>query len=94
MKPVIQIQWIKKDLSERWYTLIKVEEQSKNFSRKKKIKKLMKKVKNAREKSMKDRMLLLFELGKKMEKDRMKEENKFDKTLAWRIYKSFAVTYP
>ena len=42
----------------------------------------MKKVKNAREKSMKDRMLLLFELGKKMEKDRMKEENKFDKTLA------------
>ena len=82
MKPITQIQRIKKDLSERRYTLVKVEEQSRNLSRKKRIKKMMKKVKKAREESTEDRMLLLFELRKKMGEDHMKEENKFNKTLA------------
>ena len=60
MKPIIQIQQIKKDLSKRQYILIKVEERSKILSWKKKIKKLMKKVKEAREELSKDRMLLLL----------------------------------
>ncbi len=39
-------------------------------------------------------MLLLFELGKEMEEDRMKGGNKYNKTLAQKIYKSFAAMYP
>ncbi len=71
----------------------KVEERSRNPSRKKKIKKLMKKVKEAREESSKEKILLLFELGKEMREDRMKGESKYNKTLTRRIYKSFATTY-
>ena len=42
----------------------------------------MKKVREAREKSTKERMLLLFELEKEMREDRMNGGNKYDKTLA------------
>ncbi len=91
MKPIIQIQQIKKDLSKRQYILIKVEERSKILSWKKKIKKLMKKVKEAREESLKERMLLFFELGKEIGEDKTKRGSKYDKTLAQRIYKSFAM---
>ena len=73
---------------------MKVEETSSKPSRKKKIKKLLKKVKEAREKLTKDKMLLLFELGKEMGEDYTKRRNKFDKTLAQRIYKSFVIMYP
>ena len=41
----------------------------------------MKKVKEAREESSKEKMLLLFELGKEIGEDRMKRESKYDKTL-------------
>ncbi len=41
----------------------------------------MKKVKKAREESLRERMLLLFELGKEMGEDRTKGGNKYDKTL-------------
>ena len=54
----------------------------------------MKKVKEARKESSQVRMLLLFDLGKEMGKDKIKGGNKYDKSLAWKIYKSFAVTYP
>ena len=54
---------------------------------------MIKKVKEAREESTKERMLLFFELGKEMGKDRVNGGNKFDKTLARRIYKSFKTTY-
>ena len=45
----------------------------------------MKKVKEAREESSKEKMLLLFELGKEMGEDRMKGKSKYNKTLARRI---------
>jgi len=54
----------------------------------------MKKVKEVRKESSQVRMLLLFDLGKEMGKDKIKGGNKYDKSLAWKIYKSFAVTYP
>ena len=94
MKPITQIQQIKSDLRERRYTLVKVEEINKNPSQKKRIKRLIKKVKKAREESTKERMLLSFELGKEMGEDRAKGGNKHDKTLAQRIYKNFETTYP
>src|SRR6266498_994011 len=94
MKPITQIQQIKSDLRERRYTLIKVKETSRNPSQKKRITKLMKKVKKAKEESSKKRMLLFFELGKEMGEDKAKGGNKYDKTLAWRIYKSFEIIYP
>ena len=72
----------------------KIEARRRNPFHKKKIKKLIKKVKEAREESSKERMLLLFELGKEMEEDRMKGGNKYNKTLAQKIYKSFAAMYP
>ncbi len=36
-----------------------------------------------REKSMKDKMLLLFTLEKEIDEDRVKERNKYDKLTAW-----------
>ncbi len=38
-------------------------------------------------------MLLLFELGKEIGEDLAKRRNKYDKTLAQKIYKSFVTTY-
>jgi len=93
MKLTTQIQQIKNDLRERRYILVKVEETSKNPSRKKRIKKLLKKVKKAREKSTKERMLLSFELEKEIGEDRVNRRKKYDKTLTQRIYKSFETTY-
>ena len=54
MKLMTQIQQIKNNLRERRYTLVKVEKISRNPSRKKRIKKLMKKVKEARGESTKE----------------------------------------
>ncbi len=51
----------------------------KNLSRKKKIKRLLRKVKKAREESTKERMLLLLELGKEMDEDNVKKGNRYDK---------------
>jgi len=42
----------------------------------------MKKVKEAREESTKERMLLSFELGKEIGENRINEGNKHNKTLA------------
>ena len=41
----------------------------------------MKNLKEAREESSKERMLLLFELGKEMGEDRVNGRNKFNKVL-------------
>ena len=38
-------------------------------------------------------MLLLFELGKELKEDYMKGENKHDKQVIQRIYKSFEKAY-
>ena len=81
MKPVTQIQRIKKDLSERRYILKKIEARRRNPFHKKKIKKLIKKVKEVKEESSKERMLFLFELGKEIEEDKTKGGSKYDKTL-------------
>ena len=62
--------------------MVKVKETSKNLSQKKRIKKLLKKVKEIREESTKERMLLSFELGKEIKEDRVNGRNKYDKTLA------------
>ncbi len=69
-------------------------ETSRNPFWKKRIKKLLKKVKEAREKSTKKRMLLSFELEKEIGEDRVNGGKKYDKTLAWKIYKNFEIMYP
>ena len=61
---------------------MKVKERSKNPSRKKRIKKLIKKVKEARGELTKEKMLLFFKLGREMREDRVNGRNKHDKTLA------------
>ena len=48
----------------------------------KRIKRLLRKVKRAEREFTKVRMLLLFELGKEMDKDSIREGTKYEKTLA------------
>ncbi len=87
-------QQIIKNIKEGQYSWEKVMKGEKNLSWAKKIKKLEKKIQKARKEFTKIRMLLLFELGKKLEEDYKNGGNKYDKHLAWRIYKSFEKTYP
>jgi len=54
----------------------------------------LKKVKEAKEESIKERMLLSFELEKEMGEERINRGNKYDKFLARKIYKSFTAMYP
>ncbi len=53
----------------------------------------MKKVREAKDELTKKRIMLLFELGKEMGDNRTNKRNKYDKTLARRIYKSFEAMY-
>src|SRR6266540_1852700 len=89
MRSTPQIQQIKNDIKEERYSLKKVEERGKNLFKKKKIKRLLRKVKEVREKSMKERMLLLLEFGKEIGEDNIKNENRYDIITAQKLYKSF-----
>ena len=60
----------------------RIEESERDPFRKKRVKKLLRKVMKVREKSMKDKMLLLFTLEKEIDEDRVKERNKYDKLTA------------
>ena len=89
MRSTSQIQQIKQDIEKEQYGLEKVIERERNSSRKKNIKRLLRKVKEAREESMKDRMLLLLEFGKEIGEDNIKNENRYDIITAQKLYKSF-----
>ena|SRR6266498_1008485 len=88
------IQQIKDDVQRKDYNLKKVNKSKKDPFRKKRVKKLLRKIRNKKEESTKDRILTFFELGKELGDDRTNGENKYDKNLARQIYKSFEKVYP
>ncbi len=57
------MQQIKNDIQRKDYNLKRVNEIEKDFSRKKRVKKLLKKIREEKKESTKDRMLIFFELG-------------------------------
>ena len=84
---------IKKDLQEGCYSLKKVLEEERDPSKVKRVKKLWKKIKKAKEKLIEEKMLLFFELEKELEEDYNRGRDKNDRLLAWRLYKSFEKSY-
>ena len=60
----------------------------------KRIKKLWKKIKKAKEELTEKKMLLFFELGKELGDNRTSGSNKNYKVTARRLYKSFEKSYP
>ena len=58
------IQWIKDNIQRKDYNLERVNENEKDPSRKKKVKRLLKKIREEKGELIKDRMLIFFELGK------------------------------
>src|SRR6266540_505199 len=88
------IQKIKADLQEGRYSLKRVPAGERNPFKAKRIKKLWKKIKMAKEESIEDKMLLFFELGKELEDERTQGGNKNYKVTARRLYKSFRKSYP
>ena len=54
---------------------------------------MLKKVKEVKEESTEERILLLLEFSKEMGEDNMKKENRYDTTTARRLYKSFEKMY-
>ncbi len=85
---------IKADLQEGWYSLKRVLEGERDPSRVKRIKKLWKKIKKAKEESTEEKMLLFFELRKELEDDNIRSRDKNERMLARRLYKSFEKSYP
>ena len=53
-------------------------ENEQDLFRKKKVKRLLKKIREEKGESTKDRMLTFFELGKELGDDRINGENKYD----------------
>src|SRR6266540_1855960 len=87
------IQKIKADLQEGRYSLKRVPAGERNPFKAKRIKKLWKKIKMAKEESTEEKMLLFFELGKELEDERTQGGNKNYKLTARRLYKSFRKSY-
>jgi len=54
----------------------------------------LRKIKEARGESMKERILLLLELGKAMDENNVKKGNKYDIATTRRLYKYFEKVYP
>ena len=88
------IQLVKNDIQRKDYNLKRVNESERDPSRKKRVKKLLKRISKEKGESTKDKILTFFELDKELEDDRMDEGSKYDKNLTRRIYKSFEKTYP
>ncbi len=84
---------IKADLQEGRYSLKQVPAGDRNLSRGKRIKKLQKKIKVAKEEFTEKKMLLFFELGKELRDDQTQGGNKNYKVIARRLYKSFGKSY-
>ena len=80
-------------MQEGCYSLKRVSAGERNPSREKRIKKLWKKIKAAKEESTEEKMLLFFELGKELKDDNMGSEDKNERILARRLYKSFEKSY-
>jgi len=87
------IQKIKTDLQEGHYSLKRVPAGERNPFRAKRIKKLWKKIKKAKEESTEDKILLFFELGKELGDEHTQGGNKNYKLTAQRLYKSFGKSY-
>jgi len=67
--------------------------EDRNLLRRKRITFLEKKINKLKQELTKDRMLLYFELRKELEEEYIKGGCKYDKTVARRIYQSFAKIY-
>ena len=72
----------------------KVIERDRDPSRRKRIKSLEKRIDKMKQESARDRILLHFKLGKELSEEYIKGGNKYNKTIARRIYQSFAKMYP
>src|SRR6266498_1952447 len=88
------VQKIKADVQGGHYSLKRISGEDRDPSRTKRIKKLWRKIKKAKEKTTKEKMLLFFELGKELGDEYTQGGIKNYKTIARRIYKSFGKTYP
>src|SRR6266540_1865376 len=88
------VQKIKADVQGGHYSLKRISEEYRDPSRTKKMKKLWKKIKKAKEESTEKKMLLLFKLGKELEEEYMRGGNKNYKMIARKLYKSFGKSYP
>ena len=75
------IQQIKDNIQRKNYTLKRVNKSEKNSFRKKNVKKLLKKIREEKGESIKDRMLIFFELNKELGEDQINGEKKYDKNL-------------
>ncbi len=89
-----QIQKIKTDIKEGWYSLKKVVKGERNPSRMKRIKKLIWEIKKIREELIEDKILLFFKLGKELGNEYTQNGNRNERILAHKVYKSFEKTYP
>ncbi len=76
------IQQIINDIQRKDYNLERVNENEIDPSKKKTVKKLLKKIRKEKGESTKNRMLTFFKLGKKLGDDQINEGNKYDKNLA------------
>ena len=87
------IQWIKDNIQRKDYNLERVNENEKDPSRKKKVKRLLKKIREEKGELIKDRILTFFELGKELGDNWMNGWNKYNKNFTQWIYKSFEKAY-
>src|SRR6266511_2050983 len=85
---------IKADVQGGHYSLKRIPDEDRDPSRAKRMKKLWKKIKKAKEESTEEKMLLFFELGKELGDEYTLSGIKNYKTIARRIYKSFGKSYP
>ena len=81
------------DLSEGRYSLKRIPEGERNPSRLGRIKRLLKKLKKAKEELTEDKMILFFELEKELKEDKISIGEKNDRLCAQRVYKSFEKSY-
>ncbi len=88
------VQKIKADVQGGHYSLKRIPDEDRDPSRAKRMKKLWKKIKKAKEESTEEKMLLFFELGKELGDEYTLSGIKNYKTIARRIYKSFGKSYP
>ena len=82
MQLIIQIQKNKKDIKKGDYSLERAQESERNPSRKKRVKKLLKKIKKEKGKLTKEWMLTFLELGKELGEDHFNRGNKYDKNVS------------
>jgi len=88
----IRIQRIKNDIKKGNYSLEKITVDKREFSRKKKIKRIEKKIQ--KEHLTKEKMMFLFELEKELDSEYTYEGDKNIKVQARQIYKNFEKLYP